>query len=217
MNLRGLLSAAGVIFICSFVMGLGQTNRPSEIKLTPELLNAISNSHIIAKAIKTTNDEPVGELVDVVVNWDGGAVQFVVMKAFDNIASGDHYIALPWPLLSYNDSTKSIQVRASLNQLRKAPRVQPGTWAGLTKDGNAKEIYAHFGQNEAAAGSSGPPVESARGGSDQWQRTIESDIRQPGLAVAGGRESNTTVYVFGALVVGILVGRYLLNRRAPRD
>jgi hypothetical protein len=201
----GSISFWRLCALVAMMAGLGTAAEPATSSYAR--LSDSKNADFESKTVTRTNGEPVGTLHDVIIDWNKGQPEFGVVLLFDNIHPDAGFTAVPWSTLRFGADSSRVQILATKEQLRKAPKV--ASTQGMANPKFLAEARRHFAsQGSADSGMSGTVQGS--GSSLGNERATGGEYLN-----AGSRGASVAVYVALALIIGIVVGRYLLARRRP--
>ena len=199
-------------WFCSMVALLGNSllaAEPRKAETHPALapISAKSeNTEFGRRTVTFTNGEPAGILYDVIVDWNTGRPEFGVLKLGDNIHPDAGATVVPWSLFRFGTNNPRPQILATKQQLRGAPRLPKAAAENLRDPAILNEARQYYG----ARGSADSGLSGTLRGSDS---SANSDGASAQYLGAGSRGATWAIYLGGALVLGIIVGRYLVTRR----
>ena len=166
----------------------------------------MNNQDFGRRTVTFTNGEPAGILQDVVINWATGEPEFGVLKMGDNIHPDAGTTVVPWSLFRFQTANSRPQLLVTKEQLRGAPRLATAKIKDIQDPSILNEARQYYG----ARGSADSGMSGTLRGSDSSGPNAQGG-RYLG---AGSTGASVAIYILGALVVGLIAGRYLLSRRS---
>jgi MYXO-CTERM domain-containing protein len=185
------------------------TSAPAaRVPLTPELLNEIQKSQYVDKSIQTTNGNAVGIYADVIHDKEGKPT-FLAMQVYDNVRPTKDFAVVPWDMMRFNQQSRRIEMAATADYLRKAPKFDRRRIDALKNNPDEiaklqQSIGSGMGGG-AVAGTMG--TQSGQGSSSSLTPTTTDDAQPQ-------RGSVITMYVLGILAAAGLAFALLARRRA---
>ncbi len=162
-----LLSLA-VAFTLPFLQGDEAKDAPSKVAPPRKGTTLSKASTLNGMAIHNRQNEPLGEIKDVMLNLRNGRVQYAVMGTGGFLGMGDKLIALPPTALSASPDGKKLILQADKESLRAAPGVGKNNWPELADAGWLSERDRHY--SEHAAASTENSIEEAAGAEKDRQK-----------------------------------------------
>lgn len=207
--MRKILGLVGLIAIATSSSAADwqpAANAPAQrVLLTPELLSEIQKSQYVDKSVQTTNGNAVGIYADIIRDKDGKPA-FLAMQVYDNVRPTKDFAVVPWDMMRFNQQNRRIEMAATADYLRKAPKFDRARLDALK--GNPDEIAKLQQSMDSAMG--GGSVAATMGtqsgqGSSSLTPTTTNDAQPQ-------RGSVVMMYVLGILAAS-LVAFALLARR----
>jgi len=180
-----------------------QTRTASNETLVPLSSIRADQAGLQQRTVVLANGEPVGLMQEVVIDWRTGQPAFGLIKLFDNIHPDAGFTAVPWSRFKFGNDDVRTQVLVTKEQLRRAPKIETSDLGKASKW--TEQMQQYYGAQGSDSGMSG--MIRGSGSSRQSDRGSSDYVR------AGDRGATIAVYVVGALVLGILAGRYFVHRR----
>ncbi|MGE0702071.1 MAG: PRC-barrel domain-containing protein [Hyphomicrobiaceae bacterium] len=107
---------------------------------------AIRASRVIGKAVFNKAGETIGEVEDIVLDKSSDRLMFAVITAGGPLTAMQNYLALPWPVLDYDEKLGGFVIPYSPDELAKGPSANQ--LSHLTRDDGAdirEAAYRHYG------------------------------------------------------------------------
>lgn len=111
--------------------------------MSSDAMSLSAEATLIGKDVKNTQGEDLGE-VKGLVRDDGGEIALVIVSfgGFDEMGEKD--VAVPYTILSFNESEGHAVLDVTRDQLASAPEVRADD--NLTDNSFAEEVYRYFGE-----------------------------------------------------------------------
>jgi hypothetical protein len=182
-------------------------NAPAQrVPITLELLNEIQKNQYVDESIQTTNGNAVGIYAGV-INGKDGQPAFLAMQVYDNVRPTKDFAVVPWDMMRFNQQNRRIEMAATADYLRKAPKFDRARLDALKS--NPDEI-AKLQQSMGSAMGGGSVAatmgtQSGQGSSSLTPTTTNDAQPQRGSVVM--------MYVLGILAAGLVAFALLARRR----
>jgi sporulation protein YlmC with PRC-barrel domain len=111
-----------------------------------------SANDIIGKKVKNFQDDDLGKIHDLIVNWNSGTAPYAVILAGGVLGAGGSKIAVPLTALQPSADGKAMLLSATKNQLHAATKATNDTWMAVASSEWAKNIDGFFGTPDRATG-----------------------------------------------------------------
>lgn len=136
-------------------------------------------SEIIGTTVKTSNDDTIGEIQDLIVDFKGGEILGVVISTGGFLGMADTLSSVPVSSLRYDVPTKSFKTKLTKEQLLKAPQYKKDTWAA-DRGAMGDKLRAY---RDSTAVDTSAPDNAARNENDKGmtpvdQGTSDADINR---------------------------------------
>lgn len=206
---KGFLSLVFVVGI-----GLGPTSLfaadsvpgtpPSRMPLTVDLLKEIHKSQYVNEAVQTTNGNAVGLYADVINDTQGKPALFV-LQIYTNVTRTNEFAAVPWDMMRFDPQNRRIEIAATVDYLRKAPKFNRVRLDALKSD---PEELAKLSQSmdSAMGGGAVAATMGTQSGQGSSLHPPATNDAQPQRGSVG------MIYVLG-IVAAALVGFAIFARR----
>jgi hypothetical protein len=183
-------------------------NAPAQrVPITVDLLNEIQKNQYVDESIQTTNGNAVGIYAGV-INGKDGKPAFVAMQVYDNVRPTKDFAVVPWDMMRFNQQNRRIEMAATADYLRKAPRFDRARLDALKS--NPDEIAKLQESLDSAMGggsvAASMGTQSGQGSSSSLTPTTTNDAQPQ-------RGSITMMYVLGILAAGLVAFALLARRR----
>jgi len=98
---------------------------PAELAKTQKVSKA---SDIIGGKIITGQNEDVGKVKDLAVDFEGGRVPYAILSIGGFAGINDKVVVVPTNTLSIGDKKDKLQISSTLDQLKNSPEIDQGNW-----------------------------------------------------------------------------------------
>jgi sporulation protein YlmC with PRC-barrel domain len=110
-----------------------------------------SANEIIGKKVKNLQDEDLGKVQDLIVNFDAGTAPYAVISHGGVLGAGRSKTAVPLDSLRSSADGKSFILAATKEQLEHAPKTATGAWANAADAEWTKNVDGFYGNPPAMA------------------------------------------------------------------
>jgi hypothetical protein len=207
-KILGLLGLVAIVTSASAADSQPPPSAPAQrVPITIELLNEIQKNQYVDESIQTTNGNAVGIYAGV-INGKDGKPAFLAMQVYDNVRPTKDFAVVPWDMMRFNQQNRRIEMAATADYLRKAPKFDRARLDALKN--NPDEI-AKLQQSMGSAMGGGSVAatmgtQSGQGSSASLTPTTTNDAQPQ-------RGSVTMMYVLGTLAAGLVAFALLARRR----
>jgi hyperosmotically inducible periplasmic protein len=104
--------------------------------------SAWRSSDLVGTNVKTSNDDTIGEIEDLIVDFKSGEILGVVISSGGFLGIADTLTSVPTSALRYDDRTKAFKTKLTKEQLMNAPRYTNDTWES-TKEGMGDKLRSY--------------------------------------------------------------------------
>lgn len=98
----------------------------NNLSATKSIDNAWRASDIIGTSVKNANDETIGEVKDLAIDFKKGEVLAVIVSSGGFLGVADTLSSLPTSVLRYDAAAKGFKTKLTKEQLQKAPQHKSG-------------------------------------------------------------------------------------------
>ncbi|MEO6478697.1 MAG: PRC-barrel domain-containing protein [Luteolibacter sp.] len=135
-------------------------------------------SEIIGTNVKAANDDTIGEIQDLIVDFKSSEILGVVISTGGFLGMADTLSSVPTSALRYDVPTKAFKTKLTKEQLAKAPQYKKDTW-DANKQGVSDKLRTY---RDSMAVDTTAPDNAARNENDKGltpvdQGTSEADIK----------------------------------------
>lgn len=97
---------------------------------------------------KATNPagENLGHIEELVIDLEGGRVNYAVLASGGFLGLGDKYFAIPWDLLTIDTETHEVVIDVSKEALRNAPGFDKDDWPDIHDRSWLGDVYRYYGR-----------------------------------------------------------------------
>ncbi len=127
-------------------LAMGETAPQSkdviDVTATKGATAAWRSSDIVGTNVKAANDDTIGEIVDLILDFKSGEIRGVVISSGGFLGIGDTLSSVPTSALRYDARTESFKTKLTKEQLTNAPQYTKETWES-TKDGMGDKLRSY--------------------------------------------------------------------------
>ncbi len=154
-----------------------ELQRVNSSKPTSGVTTSWRASEIIGTNVKTSNDDTIGEIQDLIVNFKSGEILGVVISSGGFLGMADTLSSVPVSALRYDVPTKAFKTKLTKEQLVKAPQYKKDTWEA-DKDSMGEKLRTY---RDSMATETSEPDNTVRNENDKGltpvdQGSSEADI-----------------------------------------
>lgn len=115
--------------------------------MNTEYHHPISSSTATSCTVKTTREETVGSIKDLMINTENGQVLYVVLEVDTGFLNlGSKYLALPWEAFNFNTKQADVvMVRVDKDKLENAPGFDKDNWPIGPQHEFVESIHEYYG------------------------------------------------------------------------
>ena len=170
------------VFITGTAGGLAQNERDAsqqqqqkserdkqDLKVSPQeaqqqVTDANKASKLIGMHVKNKQDEDLGKIKDLVVDFQAGKVAYAVLSSGGTLGFGGKMVAIPFEALTLQPGAKAVVVDLEKQQLAQAPGFNEDNWPDLNAAETGKTVgLAPTKSPREATGGTGSQAEQTRG------------------------------------------------------
>ncbi len=110
--------------------------------ITPRVLSATS---INGTNVKNTKGESIGEIKDLMIDWNNGKVEYAVLSFGGFLGMGDKLFAIPLEAFTFDsvDSEEAV-IDVTKESLDNAPGFNKDNWPNSADREFTKSVYSHY-------------------------------------------------------------------------
>lgn len=136
-------------------------------------------SEIIGTAVKAANDDQIGEVQDLIVDFKSGKILGVVISSGGFLGLGDTLSSVPTSTLRYDVEAKAFKTKLTKEQLQKAPQYKKDSWDSAKENiGEKLTSYQRSMAGDTSAADNSKKNKSDKGLTPIDQGTSEADINR---------------------------------------
>jgi sporulation protein YlmC with PRC-barrel domain len=102
-------------------------------------------SELIGMTVQGTDGKTLGDIKDLVINPDDGAIDYAVLDFGGFLGINDKYFAIPWDALEVAKDKRKIVVDATKRDLKSAPGFDKNNWPDFGDVSQTAVIYEFYG------------------------------------------------------------------------
>lgn len=111
--------------------------------MTPNLL---SSSTIAGTNVTNANGEDIGEIKDLMIDWENGTVAYAVLSFGGFLGFGEKLFAIPMEAFEFNAGTSNrIVLNVDKEVLEDAPGFDKDNWPQSPDSAFIDSVYTHYG------------------------------------------------------------------------
>jgi sporulation protein YlmC with PRC-barrel domain len=103
----------------------------------------LTASSIIGDKVYNRNDEKLGEIKDIMINLEGGKIDYFVIEYGGFLGVGEKYFAIPPTLLEVDEQKKVFILDQTREVLERAPGFDKNHWPE-TNSHEMQEVYTYW-------------------------------------------------------------------------
>lgn len=133
-----------------------QQLKVSDQELKQQVTDANKASKLMGMKVKNKQDEDLGKISDLVVDFQSGRIAYAVMTSGATLGFGGKMVAIPVQALTLQQGEKALLVDLPKQQLAQAPGFTQNNWPDLDAAQKGQTIGLAAPQHNEAAGGTGP-------------------------------------------------------------
>lgn len=102
-------------------------------------------SELIGMKVLGTDGKSLGDIKDLVINPDDGAIDYAVLDFGGFLGIKDKYFAIPWDALQVASDKSKILIDATKRDLKQAPGFDKNNWPDFGDLAQTTVIYEFYG------------------------------------------------------------------------
>ena len=131
-----------------------------ELKVSPQesqqqVTDANKASKLIGMQVKNKQDEDLGKIKDLVIDFQSGKIAYAVMSSGGTLGFGGKMVAVPIEAFTLQPGAKALVVDLQKQQLAQAPGFMESNWPDLNAAQTGKTIGLAQSKSQEAAGAPG--------------------------------------------------------------
>ena len=140
-----------------------QELKVSEQEAQQQVTDANKASKLMGMAVKNKQDEDLGKIKDLVVDFKSGKIAYAVLSSGGTFGIGGKMVAVPIEALTLQPGAKALIIDLKKQQLSQAPGFTEDNWPDLNAAQSGKTVgLAQSKSPEEASGSSGSQSSSSQ-------------------------------------------------------
>ncbi len=120
-----------------------QEELASPVPGTKGSANSWRASQVIGLDVKTSNDESIGEVEDLVLDMKDGEILAVIISSGGFLGVSDTLSAVPVSALRYDGAAKAFKTKLTKEQLGKAPQFKKDAWPDYTEATSTEALRSY--------------------------------------------------------------------------
>jgi hypothetical protein len=115
--------------------------RAPERRFTHDL---IESDKVVGTSVYRANGEKIGKIERLMIDKYSGLVAYAVMSFGGFLGLGHEHYPIPWALLDYEKSHQGFVVNINDEQLKNAPKFDPGDDWGWADNKRGESVYGYY-------------------------------------------------------------------------
>ena len=104
----------------------------------------IASDRVEGTAVYDAQGKRIGKVERLVIDKTGGRIAYAVLSFGGFLGIGANHYPIPWPMLDYDEKLGGYRVEITEEQLKKAPKAEPGeSWEQANRDRN-QDVYDYW-------------------------------------------------------------------------
>ena len=105
----------------------------------------LSASTLEKDSVKNMQGEDLGEIKEIMIDTEGGQVQYYVLSFGGFLGMGDKLFAVPPQAISVDTEQKCVVLNVEKDLLKEAPGFDKDNWPNMADSTFRDKIYGHYG------------------------------------------------------------------------
>lgn len=110
-------------------------------------VTSLSAGTITGDKARNSDGEALGHLEELVIDLDGGRVNYAVLASGGFLGLGEKYFAIPWDLLSVDTENHEVVIDVSKDMLKNAPGFDKDNWPDIHDRSWVGDVYRYYGRD----------------------------------------------------------------------
>lgn len=107
---------------------------------------ALSAGTITGDNARNPDGDNLGTIEELVIDLQGGRVNYAVLASGGFLGLGDKYFAIPWDLLTVDTDSHEIVIDVSKETLENAPGFDKDNWPDIHDRSWLGDVYRYYGR-----------------------------------------------------------------------
>lgn len=107
---------------------------------------SLSASTITGDNVRNLDGDNLGHIEELVIDIDGGRVNYAVLSSGGFLGVGDKLFAIPWDLLTVDTDNKEVVLDLSKETLENAPGFDKDSWPDIHDRSWVGDVYRYYGR-----------------------------------------------------------------------
>ena len=125
------------------------TDARTDVKLSEELPATLARvSDVSGINVYAKDGKELGKIDELVIDLEGGCVEYAVLSVGGFLGVGDKYLAVPWPALVLNrtqDRDRHFVINIDASRLKTAPGFDKDKWPNFADRQFSSEVHKFYG------------------------------------------------------------------------
>lgn len=139
----GLIGMMAAVGLTSLVMDAAAQPEKYEAR-AKTLTTANKASEIIGMDVYNAQNEKLGKVDDLIVDWSAGRIRYAVLSSGGILGVGDKLVAVPASSFSYVAGEKKLLLDADKQSLKEAPQFSKSEWPDMNNPTWDASIRRHY-------------------------------------------------------------------------
>ena len=121
-------------------------------------VTSLSAGTITGDSARNRQDEKLGHIAELVIDLDGGRVNYAVLASGGFLGLGEKYFAIPWDLLTVDTDNHDVVIDVSKDMLENAPGFDKDNWPDIHDRSWVGDVYRYYGREPYWENDPTPPL-----------------------------------------------------------
>ena len=110
-----------------------------------QLVGVTRATNLIGKQVKNVDENNLGEIKDLVINWRGGGfIEYAVLSFGGFLGLGDKYFAVPWEVMALSGDKEHFILNVKEERLKSAPGFDKNNWPDMSRPDWAVVVHQFY-------------------------------------------------------------------------
>ena len=147
----------------------------------PQLKGATKGSDVIGMTVKNYQGERLGKVEDLAVDVESGRIVEVILSTGGFLGVGSTLTAVPPSAFGCDTNNHFLQLDASRQKLKEAPKFDSSDWNATTQSNRLREVYGYYGDQPYFVANNSYWVTNADGSvSNNLPRNMDGTVNTQG-------------------------------------
>ncbi|HET9259969.1 MAG TPA: PRC-barrel domain-containing protein [Acidimicrobiia bacterium] len=110
-------------------------------------VTSLSAGTITGDKARNHDGDDLGHLEELVIDLEGGRVNYAVLASGGFLGLGEKYFAIPWDLLTVDTDSHEVVIDVSKEMLENAPGFDKDNWPDIQDRSWVEDVYRYYGRD----------------------------------------------------------------------